>query len=94
MTSFDRLKSDRELVAECIAFHAWGCDFTCTEHGEGAIRAADAVLAALGDRLLPEIPEGFDYVKVRLTNTSNERMLIGYGPTPAAAIRAALEDQP
>jgi hypothetical protein len=83
--------SDRELIADTLATTIG----TEVDH-------ADAVLAALGDRLLPEVPEGWTVVyatkfvgsEVVVTNGEDggeRRVLNGTGPTIAGAIRNALE---
>lgn len=69
---------------------------------------ADAVLADLGDRLLPELPEGWHAVHIKPYGGRNWEAILGsgspsgpngsyktvrgYGPTIAAAIRAAIDE--
>ncbi len=65
---------------------------------------ADALLAAIGDRLLPDMPDGWWWLDVTATSSHIESVihcdpipggekLRGTGPTIPAAIRNALEDE-
>lgn len=62
------------------------------------LAAADAVLAAIGDRLMPDLPEWVQLVGVTLmhdrvsrSNDPDWRQQYGTGPTIPAAIANALE---
>ncbi len=106
--------SDRERVAQAIDPRNWdsfydGFREDSWEHKQRrvSLEQADRVLAALGDRLMPELPEWVRQAylyhrndgdwRISINNTTNaahyqdQYSVSGTGPTPASAIRAALE---
>jgi hypothetical protein len=42
----------RIAVADAIAAGTWNCDHTCIRHGEDALLAADAAIAAVLDHII------------------------------------------
>lgn len=110
------MMTDRELVARAILgtnlSGPWNGGISQDDH---SFKQADAVLAALGDRLMPELPENWwsielyksldgtvsrwdddppipaGHVYADMWDDAEGPILSGTGPTPAAAIRAALE---
>ena len=101
--------NDREVIARAIGTQRYGTDrFATMQQLPGAhamslaqaYRDADAVLAAIGDRLLPELPDWADNVAVTLwCDQPDGRGLMkfiphqadGTGATIPDAIRNALE---
>lgn len=103
--------SDRELITQDI-YQAWA-DWESVTHDAGEVvswpdEAADAVLAVIGDRLLPELPEGWridfveweryeriksQYVARVARIDDDDKYRDGTGPTIPAAIRDAMEGE-
>ena len=89
--------TDRDVIVQAI-------DPTGTRWDDAIVyELADAVLAAIGDRLLPELPP-YDVLEVmvgdageanvRFRHYRERSFAYGTGTTIPAAIRAALESQP
>lgn len=48
-----------DRIADTIARMIWDCDSGCVKHGSDAVVAATAVLDALKDELIPELPDNW-----------------------------------
>ena len=93
--------NDRELIGQAIAAHICNDPETLTMEQSHLIEGlSDAVLAAIGDRLLPELPD--EVAEIHLFRQSDGTWSWGiYTPggleleepcaTPADAIRNAIE---
>lgn len=98
---------DDEMIARIINPYAWekeSNDWEMTLAVESlrnqSLETARNILAAIGDRLLPELPEWASYVSASWMGTDWLAQVSDYphgvdieggGDTPAAAIRNALE---